>query len=559
MGCSASFLLPKSTTAKPQNHETKQPLTTSVHATKIAVSPAAPRKPGKPIVISLPGEESPPPSAKATLPVPSVAKKKKGIVIQIEPETLQCDGDYCALPTLKAADLADYDDYDEDEDEFGESQSRIPQQPRDPQDPLVKKTGNAILDEFFPETILDGQHQPVSTSALAGKVLGFYFSGHWCAPCRAFTPLFVQWFTKFKRIHPCRDQLEIVFISSDRESSVFEIYHKEMAFHALPYSFQVAQAKLTAKFGVRGVPALIFVDAQGNLLSKAGKKIVTDDSEAAQFPWAPKTFTEKLGTTFRDSQGRRVTLDDLKGKHIGLYFSAKWCVVCKLFTPKLKQLYKRFQDEGKGFEIIFISSDHSQRACNDYFSDMPWLTFEDGQFKRYAELTDHFEIEGVPTLIVLDPELRVVTTEGRRALTSDPQGVGFPWVPQPFRALDDNSLALIDNFPFLLVITDGEPTHVNAAIAAIKPAADAELAKAEPKLRFFYNEYADEDMLTLLRKAAKIKPKDRLVILDMPTGRKYAAADQTVSAANVNAFVNSFLAGTILPSATFGSNGHSFN
>ena len=33
---------------------------------------------------------------------------------------------------------------------------------------------------------------------LEGKVIGIYFSAHWCPPCRGFTPKLVEWYGKVK-------------------------------------------------------------------------------------------------------------------------------------------------------------------------------------------------------------------------------------------------------------------------------------------------------------------------------------------------------------------------
>ena len=37
--------------------------------------------------------------------------------------------------------------------------------------------------------------------------------------------------------------------------------------------------------------------------------------------------------------GKHVSIIELRGKTIGLYFSAQWCVPCQKFTQKLKSVY----------------------------------------------------------------------------------------------------------------------------------------------------------------------------------------------------------------------------
>ncbi len=64
---------------------------------------------------------------------------------------------------------------------------------------------------------------------------------------------------------------------------------------------------------------------------------------------------------------------------MGLYFSAHWCPPCRAFTPKLGEAYTNLVNEGKKFEVIFISSDQDEEGFQEYFSEMPFkaLAFKD--------------------------------------------------------------------------------------------------------------------------------------------------------------------------------------
>ena len=42
-----------------------------------------------------------------------------------------------------------------------------------------------------------------------------------------------------------------------------------------------------------------------------------------------------LPDTFYDVEGKTVSKEKLKGKFVGVYFSASWCPPCRKFTPKL--------------------------------------------------------------------------------------------------------------------------------------------------------------------------------------------------------------------------------
>ena len=75
----------------------------------------------------------------------------------------------------------------------------------------------------------------VDTFAGEGKVLGIYFSAHWCPPCRAFTPQLATWYKNFKK-GPNGDKFNLMFVSSDRDEQSFKEYFAEMPWHALPYA-----------------------------------------------------------------------------------------------------------------------------------------------------------------------------------------------------------------------------------------------------------------------------------------------------------------------------------
>ncbi len=73
--------------------------------------------------------------------------------------------------------------------------------------------------------------------------------------------------------------------------------------------------------------------ANGKLITSDGRSIVTDDAEGKDFPWTPKSFAEVIEGKFCKKNGKKVEKDVeglgefIKGKIIGLYFSAHWVSV----------------------------------------------------------------------------------------------------------------------------------------------------------------------------------------------------------------------------------------
>jgi len=112
-----------------------------------------------------------------------------------------------------------------------------------------------------------------------------------------------------------------------------------------------------------------------------------------------------------DAGGKVVSIDELKGKYVGLYFSASWCGPCRTFTPKLIKF--REQNE-KTFEVVLVGSDGSAKAQANYMKkyNMPWLALKN-QSDEARELSLSLKVEYIPYLIVLDPDGNVVTKNGK--------------------------------------------------------------------------------------------------------------------------------------------------
>lgn len=113
--------------------------------------------------------------------------------------------------------------------------------------------------------------------ALTGKRVGkyemaqepdyyaFYFSAHWCPPCRAFTPNLVS----FYNAQPGKkQQFEIIFVSNDNDENQMEDYIKEdaMPWPAIAYR-SVPRMKEIQKYAGNGIPCLVLVDREGKVLS----------------------------------------------------------------------------------------------------------------------------------------------------------------------------------------------------------------------------------------------------------------------------------------------------
>ncbi len=126
-----------------------------------------------------------------------------------------------------------------------------------------------------------------------------------------------------------------------------------------------------------------------------------------------------------DAKGTEVSKDALAGKTIGIYFSAHWCPPCRSFTPKLV----KFRDANKkDFEVVFVSSDRSPQAQMDYMKDtgMKWYTMPHRSSAANA-LAKKYGVRGIPALIIVSPDGKTITKNGRGDVSSNADGALKAW------------------------------------------------------------------------------------------------------------------------------------
>ena len=57
-------------------------------------------------------------------------------------------------------------------------------------------------------------------------------------------------------------------MSSDRDVGDFNKYYDSMSFYALPYGARDKKDALTAKYGVKGIPTLVLLNGEGEVLEQ---------------------------------------------------------------------------------------------------------------------------------------------------------------------------------------------------------------------------------------------------------------------------------------------------
>jgi nucleoredoxin len=116
-------------------------------------------------------------------------------------------------------------------------------------------------------------------------------------------------------------------------------------------------------------------------------------------------------------------------KYYAIYYSAQWCPPCHKFTPVLVQWYNQFKPTHPGFELIFVSEDHSETDMFNYMKEMamPWPAV------RFTELShprdfmgsniEKFAHDGIPDLVLVDAGGKVLSDSWRDGTYVGPEAV----------------------------------------------------------------------------------------------------------------------------------------
>lgn len=100
--------------------------------------------------------------------------------------------------------------------------------------------------------------------------------------------------------------------------------------------------------------------------------------------------------------GKRIRLQDLRGKIVLLSFWASWCGECNAEIPKLKELYKAFGND-KRFVMMGLSLDNSTQTLRNFVKsqEMNWTQGFLGDWSQ-SKIPSLYAVSFIPTAYLID-------------------------------------------------------------------------------------------------------------------------------------------------------------
>ncbi|RLN23842.1 putative nucleoredoxin 2 [Panicum miliaceum] len=240
----------------------------------------------------------------------------------------------------------------------------------------------------------------VHFAELDGKIIGLYFAANWYPRCEAFTPVLAA---AYQQIKGRGAGFEVVLVSCDEDRPSFERFHRTMPWPAVPFGDLQCKKRLSERFQVEGIPRLV-------VLAPGGE---ADDQRKYASQTLEKLFSiDGIGKEFVTGGNGQVPISSLVGKTVGLYFSAHQCAPCMKFTAKLAAIYSSLKGKAEDFEIVYVPMDKEEDGYLRSCSDMPWLALPYGGAPSRA-LARYFDVREIPTLVVVGPDGKTVTRDGR--------------------------------------------------------------------------------------------------------------------------------------------------
>ena len=109
--------------------------------------------------------------------------------------------------------------------------------------------------------------------------------------------------------------------------------------------------------------------------------------------------------TLKNLDGKEISLNQFRGKHVLINFWATWCGPCKIEMPSLEALYERFKD--RNFVLLAISNDMFGANIVKPFVKTHKINFPVLLDQR-LKVSNAFGVVSLPTTFMIDPQGKII-------------------------------------------------------------------------------------------------------------------------------------------------------
>ncbi|MDR2282883.1 MAG: TlpA family protein disulfide reductase [Sphingobacterium sp.] len=267
------------------------------------------------------------------------------------------------------------------------------------------KTGNGKFDAFFP--------------VLVDFDFAFYTISYLYMP-RSAHPTnadMIQYYTAFNADMYLKDQL-LNLPYGDRFLSI--LVFKKIDLASKPsFEDQVASIPSDALKGQFVVNRLEGARSYNDFLEMSeqyGKYFTLDEQKQRVAAVGARLVETKTGVPafkfgYSDIEGKKVSLDDLKGKLVLLDMWATWCGPCRAEEPHWEKLNEEYKDKAVAF--VGISTDQDKPKWESYVKEksLKGIQLHAGPGN---ELSNAYKVTGIPRYILIDKAGNLITADSPR-------------------------------------------------------------------------------------------------------------------------------------------------
>ncbi|HEX2926825.1 MAG TPA: TlpA disulfide reductase family protein [Ruminiclostridium sp.] len=116
-----------------------------------------------------------------------------------------------------------------------------------------------------------------------------------------------------------------------------------------------------------------------------------------------------------DTDGKKVSLDDFKGKYVYLNFFATWCPPCRAEMPDIERVYQEYKN--KNLVVLAVNLGEDSKTVKDFF------TQNDLSFKALLDsnrsIAQKYGISAIPVSIFIDRQGNIAAKKVGEMTRSD--------------------------------------------------------------------------------------------------------------------------------------------